>query len=331
MVVAADSTTSSSLAAGTTRRVVIAQPWPAWVEAVTAAIDAAAAMSASSRTTKADFPPSSRNTRVMFSAAARITGAPGGGRAGERHDVDPGVAGELGAQGVVRGGDHVQHSGREIGLLGGDASHRRRAPRRVRRRLEHHRAPCGEGRAQLGEVDLVGEVPRGDGSHHACGLPPDLPVGGDPDRDPLTEVHLPPPVVLGEVRPEPEVLGRGVELRSRRQERRGAHLRRGEGPQVLALGLQGVAQLAQAPGPEGRVGGPAGLVERPAGRVDGRVHVRRGAVGGDAQDLLGGRVEGLEAAPAGGRRELAVDQQDIEAPVPGPHRSHSFTGAVPAG
>ena len=40
----------------------MAQPWPAWVQTVNAAAAQAPRRSASSRTTKADLPPSSRKT-----------------------------------------------------------------------------------------------------------------------------------------------------------------------------------------------------------------------------------------------------------------------------
>ena len=76
MVAAAASTASSYRFRGTTRRVVIAQPWPACIDAVKAAIEHAPARSASSSTRNADLPPSSRNTFFNVAAPSAITARP---------------------------------------------------------------------------------------------------------------------------------------------------------------------------------------------------------------------------------------------------------------
>src|ERR1700744_1360772 len=70
---AAIATASSYLARGTTSRVVIAQPCPACMEAVNADTEHAPFRSASSSTTNADLPPSSRNTFLSVTAASLIT------------------------------------------------------------------------------------------------------------------------------------------------------------------------------------------------------------------------------------------------------------------
>ena len=223
----------------------------------------------------------------------------GGGRSGERHDVDPGIAGELGAEGVVRRGDDVEHAGGQVGLLGGDPGDGRRAPRRVGRRLEHDRAPGRERRADLGEVDLVGEVPRRDGADHAGRLAQHPAAGAHAHGRGLAQVGLPAVVGLGQVRGEAQVGDRGVELR-RRAVRNGRRpdLGGGERPELLAVGLQGVAQLAQAPGPERRVGrtSPVASNARRAAPMAASMSAG-GAVGGDAEHLLGGRVDVSNVAP----------------------------------
>src|SRR5947209_8422302 len=76
MVPAAIATASSYLARGTTSRVVIAHPWPACIDAVNAATEQAPFKSASSSTTNADLPPSSRNTFFSVTAASLITARP---------------------------------------------------------------------------------------------------------------------------------------------------------------------------------------------------------------------------------------------------------------
>lgn len=70
------STASSYLSRGTSSRVVSAQPCPAWVLTVNAAIAHAPARSASSSTMKADLPPNSRNTFLSVWAAAVMTALP---------------------------------------------------------------------------------------------------------------------------------------------------------------------------------------------------------------------------------------------------------------
>ena len=74
--------------------------------------------------------------------------------------------------------------------------------------------------------------------------------------------------------------------------------------------LEGVAQLAQAPGPEGVVGAPLGGVEGPSGGADGGVHVGRGAVGRRRPAPPRWPGSASRRCPAGGAPQLAVDQQD---------------------
>nr|BFE88233.1 hypothetical protein GCM10020093_108340 [Planobispora longispora] len=116
-----------------------------------------------------------------------------------------------------------------------------------------------------------------------------------------------PLVALGEVGEPGEVGDGGVELRAVRQEPRGAGLGDGELAQLVGAAGERLGQLAQAAHPQAGVGGPAGGVEGAPGGGDRAVHVGGGGVGGLAQDLLGRRVDRLEAAGAG--EELPVDQE----------------------
>ena len=70
------SITSSAFVSGTSSRLVIAQPWPAWEQMVKLATIAARPRSASSRTMYADLPPSSRNTFFTVSLAAAMMRRP---------------------------------------------------------------------------------------------------------------------------------------------------------------------------------------------------------------------------------------------------------------
>ena len=76
IVAAATWTASSYFARGTTSRVVIAQPWPAWMQAANAVAPATEATSASSSAIAADLPPSSRNTFFSVGAAAAMIARP---------------------------------------------------------------------------------------------------------------------------------------------------------------------------------------------------------------------------------------------------------------
>ena len=78
--------------------------------------------------------------------------------------------------------------------------------------------------------------------------------------------------------------------------------------QVFDVILHRVAQLTQAPHPQLDVAGPVGVVEGAAGGLDGAAHVVGVGVGGRAEHLLGGRIDGREGAAAT-RDQLAVDEQ----------------------
>ncbi|MEI2699715.1 MAG: hypothetical protein V9E94_15760 [Microthrixaceae bacterium] len=180
----------------------------------------------------------------------------------------------------------------------------------------------------------MGEVPGGDRADHARWLPPDLSVRGHTDRHPLTQVDTPAVVGLCKVRPVAEVFDWDVELRARRQERRRSRLGGGQCSQRLAPFCESVSELAQTASPQGCVRRPAAAVERPAGCVDRCFHVGRCRVGGETEHILGRRIDRGERGGSGGRAQLAVDQQHVQAvrQVRRFHqRSQSFTGALPAG
>ena len=87
----------------------MAQPWPACMDAVKAAIAQAAGRSASSSTKNADLPP---NPETAFDGgrSGRHHRPAGGRRAGERHHVDARVAGQHGSYSMVAGCDDVEHA-----------------------------------------------------------------------------------------------------------------------------------------------------------------------------------------------------------------------------
>ena len=65
---------------------------------------------------------------------------------------------------------HVDHAGRNVGVVGDQLAKRERDQRGVRRGLEHHRAPGGERGRELGQCELVGIVVGDDRRDHPAGL-----------------------------------------------------------------------------------------------------------------------------------------------------------------
>ena len=82
------STASSSLDSGTSRRLVMAHPWPACEQIVKPANMPARSSGASSITMKADLPPSSRNTCFTVALAAAMMLPARGRGTGEADHVD---------------------------------------------------------------------------------------------------------------------------------------------------------------------------------------------------------------------------------------------------
>ena len=65
---------------------------------------------------KGALPPSSRWTRLRLRAASSWIFRPGGGVAGERHEVDVVMRGDRRADLVAGAGDHVEDAGRQAGF-----------------------------------------------------------------------------------------------------------------------------------------------------------------------------------------------------------------------
>ena len=97
------------------------------------------------------------------------------GRPGEGDHVDLGDEGQLLTHQVVRGGDHVDHAGGDVGLLGDEPAEEGGVPRGVGCGLDDDRVAGGQGLSELVQRHLDREVPRHDGPHHADGLLPDPP------------------------------------------------------------------------------------------------------------------------------------------------------------
>ena len=129
IVAAATRTASSYLSRGTTSRVVIAQPWPAWMQAANAVAPATAATSASSSAIAADLPPSSRKTRFSVGAAAAMIARPVAVEPVNDTMSTRGSVASTAATSLDRGRDHVEHARRQVGVLGGQPAELAGQPR----------------------------------------------------------------------------------------------------------------------------------------------------------------------------------------------------------
>ena len=121
---------------------------------------------ASSSTTNADLPPSSRHTFLMPSPATDAMRRPACERAGEAHHVDVGMRDDGFADDAARARDDVEHAGRQADLVRGFGEHER-AERRHLRRLQHDRAAGGERRRDLADHLVQRVVPRRDAADDA--------------------------------------------------------------------------------------------------------------------------------------------------------------------
>ena len=173
----------------------------------------------------------------------------GGGRARERHHVDPGVARQDLTELVIGRRDDVDDPIRDVGLVRDQLAEHRPRPRRVGRRLQHDRVPGRERRTELGHVEVEREVPRRDRGDHTDRLPPDEAAV---DRaHPLTVGHAVFVLVRSRLlRPVADVAQRYLDLHDVRQRDRAPRLLDHRAAQLLARAVQRVGELEQAPLPE---------------------------------------------------------------------------------
>ena len=123
---------------------------------------------ASSSTTNADLPPSSRQTFLMPSPASEATRRPACKRSGEADHVDVGVADNGFADHASRAADDVEDTGGKSDLVCRIGEHQR-AQRRELRGLEHDGAAGRQRGRDFGD-DLVQRiVPRRDAADDADG------------------------------------------------------------------------------------------------------------------------------------------------------------------
>ena len=121
---------------------------------------------ASSRTTNADLPPSSRHTFLMPAPATAATRLPAACEPVKLTMSMAGMRGDRLADDAARSRHDVEHAGGQAdlpGRLGEDEG----AERRQFGRLEHHRAAGGERRRDLADHLVQRVVPRRDAADHA--------------------------------------------------------------------------------------------------------------------------------------------------------------------
>ena len=159
----------------------IAHPRPACMAAVNADIEHAAARSASSRTRNADLPPT--------------PGTPSDGRGAAAMTARPVAVEPVNDTMSTRGSpDSIAPTSWSLDVTmlstpGGTSVYRatsspenRGTPRGIGRRFQNHRVARRQRRADLGQVDLVREIPRRDRTDNAYRFPNDGPPGADSHR-----------------------------------------------------------------------------------------------------------------------------------------------------
>ena len=227
----------------------MAQPCPAWEQIVKPAIMAVRAGSASSSMTKADLPPSSRNTFFTVSLAAAMIRRPTG--------VDPvkvtmSTIGSVTRASPTSTDDDVRTlttPGGIVGVLGDDPPDRGGQPGAVGWPFQHDGAARGEGGHELGQGDLQRVVVGHDGGGDADRLLLDpaavLPTPGLRGAEVLGEL-----VAVEQVGVPPDHLDRRVQRGpTRGQHHRDPGLGHDQRTQVLRLGLEAGLQLPEAIGP----------------------------------------------------------------------------------
>ncbi len=173
------------------------------------------------------------------------------------------------------------------------------AQRRHLARLRDHRAARGERRSDLGAELVQRVVPGRDRADHADRLAddqrvPDLLLPVDLARRP------------GPCRRSPSPAARPGSSRDCAE--RHPDLGRDQRRQLVARGAASAAEIAaQRVQPAARAAPPTRPRTRPRAAFDGPVDVLGGALGNPTDHLLGGRVDHLDRAGAGGLDPLAAD------------------------
>ena len=273
------------------------QVWPVAAKTPAMIPLAAAARSASSKTTCGDLPPSSRVTRLTFSAAAFATARPVAVEPVNATLSTPGWAASAAPRSRLGARDDVEHAVGEPGLVQ-HLGERQRGRRRVLRGLDDERAPRRQARGELERHQQQRRVPRRDRPDHADRLAAreDEVVGLVGRDDPALDlVGVPREVAVPGAQPLELADHLPVELAVV------ADLDPGE-----ALGVRGdqVGELVHQRGAL-EAGHRAPLaVQGGAGGGDGVVDVLDRALGDRRPRLTRVRVERVERAPAVGVDEL---------------------------
>ncbi len=192
--------------------------------------------------------------------------------------------------------------------------------------LEHDGVARRQGGAELGQVDLVGDVPGGDGGHHAGGLATDPALRRHPQGLGPAQVGRP-LIGLGQIGHPSQRLHGVVELGRTRHEQRRTGLGDGHGPQLVGVRPHGRLQLAQAPHPQGHIGGPRRVVEGAARRAEGALGISSDASAATPRtsSVAGLTVSNTAPVDAGTR---APSMSMRSSPKRRGHRSSSGAGSA---
>jgi len=217
--------------------------------------------------------------------------------AGERHLVDVGVRGQMRA-GVAEPGHDVHDTGRQS-RLGHQLAEPQRRQRRLLGRLEHHRAPGRQRRAELPCRHQQREVPRDDLRHHADRLTPRVRVEvavGRRQRRELDRAAL----ELGRpARHVVEEVGRERNVRCARHRARLAVVQRLERRQLVGVLEDQIADAVHQLAPIRRRHAPPrrAVLDRAPRRAYRLVDVRGLAVTDVDERLLGRGIDRSKRAP----------------------------------
>ena len=212
---------------------------------------AAMSKSPSSSTIAADFPPSSRKTRLARLAGGGHDRPAGRGGAGEGDHVDVGARRQGDTDFGVGTGEHVDHTGRDVGVVGDQLAERKRDQRRIRCALQHHGAPGRQRGRELGQRELRRVVVRDDRRHHPGSLFLHPAVVLHAVALAVAEI-LGQRVGLQQIRVVAHDRDRRVELGARAHRRRRTDLGDGQLGELVAMVDQRLVQLLEAADPQAR-------------------------------------------------------------------------------
>ena len=135
---------------------------------------------------------------------------------------------------MIVGGDDIENTRRNIGVLGHQFTENCRTPGGVRGWFENHGVTGGQRWSDLGEVDLMREIPGRNGTDDSDGFADDRALGCDPHRACDAEIGTP-RIGLGRIGAETQILDRPLQLGHRGKHSRCPDLSHGDGAELFNI------------------------------------------------------------------------------------------------